>query len=390
MRQDSGADGDVIFMPDEDKATGDIGCWKILIVDDEKDVHAVTELALRNFSFEGKPLQFLHAYTGAEAVQIVAQQPDVAVILLDVIMESDDAGLSVATKIRNELGNKLVRIVLRTGQAGLFSEQQVVADYEINDYKTKAELTAQKLNMTLIGSLRNYRELAMVDKNHKSIEAKLLSNFAGSLKKYRAWKSNENHHRDLGKIFATDGSRIETPSMEQFIEGLISQTTALLRVQQNALLSHAAGNPGTKLELTDADDFSEYEFVPQQEIPSILRGICKHGALVTFFFNHGFDSLLTTPLDVSPDGKTIIFTCGNNIEDNHKLLKADKINCISSKNMVNICFIMNGVKPVKHQGSAAFLANVPDFLFRLQRREYHRLTLPLSKPLRASIPLPQE
>ncbi len=392
MKQNSGDDGDVIFKPDENKTVADTGCWKVLIVDDEKDVHAVTELALRNFSFEGKPLQFLHAYTGAEAVQIMADQPDVAVILLDVIMESDDAGLSVATTIRNELNNKLVRIVLRTGQAGLFSEQKVVGDYDINDYKTKAELTAQKLFMTIVVSLRNYSDLAMIDKSHRLMEAKLLSNFADSLKKYRTWKSNENHNRDLEKIFTAHGSQIEWPSTEQFIEGLISQTTALLHTQQNALLNRTLPGAQThKLELADADDFSEYEFIHHHaEILSILHDMCKHRTLVNFFFNHSFDSLLTSLLDISPDGKTIIFECGSDGEENRKLLEADKINCVSSKNMVNICFILNGVKPVKHQGHTAFLADVPDSLFRLQRREYHRLTVPLVRPLRASIPLMQE
>ena len=131
------------------------GCWKVLIVDDEPEVHAVTRLALNDFSFQQKKLEFISAYSGAEAKKVLAAQPDIAVVLLDVVMETDDAGLLVASHIRETLHNHFVRIILRTGQPGQAPERQVIVNYDINDYKSKTELTAQKLFTVMMSSLRS-------------------------------------------------------------------------------------------------------------------------------------------------------------------------------------------------------------------------------------------
>jgi len=170
-KRNSVAEGsDVVFAPDEEKAASDNGYWKVLIVDDEQEIHAVTELALRNFSFEAKSLQFLHAYSGAEAIRIIADQPDIAVIFLDIVMESDDAGLAVAKSIRTELNNKTVRIILRTGQAELAPKQSIIVAYEISAYKSKTDLTAQKLFSTVVGSLRSYRDLVALEGYRRGLE----------------------------------------------------------------------------------------------------------------------------------------------------------------------------------------------------------------------------
>lgn len=97
--------------------------WKILLVDDEPDVHKVTEIVLRNFKFEGRPLEILNAYSGSEARTILQNHQDIAVALVDVVMESDDAGLNLVDHIRNETDNHRVRLVLRTGQPGQAPEE---------------------------------------------------------------------------------------------------------------------------------------------------------------------------------------------------------------------------------------------------------------------------
>ncbi|MCC6072046.1 PAS domain-containing protein [Massilia sp. GCM10020059] len=134
--------------------------WRILIVDDDVDVHVVTKFALSSANFQGRRLSFLHAYSGKEALAILRDTPDVAMMLLDVIMETDDAGLRVARQVREELHNDLVRIVLRTGQPGQAFEHGVIVDYDINDYWCKADLTTRKLFTTVISSLRAYAALA--------------------------------------------------------------------------------------------------------------------------------------------------------------------------------------------------------------------------------------
>ncbi|MDR1888692.1 MAG: hypothetical protein LBQ81_04850, partial [Zoogloeaceae bacterium] len=69
--------------------------WRVMIVDDEPEIHAITRLALSGFSFEGRPLEFISAQSGAEAKTRIAEYPDTAIVLLDVVMETEDAGLEV-------------------------------------------------------------------------------------------------------------------------------------------------------------------------------------------------------------------------------------------------------------------------------------------------------
>lgn len=407
LKRDDAAADDLVFAPDEIKAANEDGCWNVLIVDDEKEVHHVTELALRNFSFEGKSLRFFHAYTGAEAFRIMADNPDIAVMFLDVVMESDDAGLILAKRVRTELGNNLVRIVLRTGQAGLAPAQEVIISHEINDYKTKTELTAQKLFTTLVGSLRSYRDLVAIESNRRLTAQKLLATFASSLRNYCDWVAGDSNRRSLEKIVTPNGSWFEMPAMEQFIEGVLTQTRAVLQEQQDAppyrgAIPPAADSTGARVRQPvpagglaaepappDEDEYSEYESTSLAETLAILRGMRAAGSLITLSFNRGDDFLLTSLLEVSPDGKTMILDYGSNMEMNRKALQTGKINCISSKQRIKIQFILNGVVPVKYQGRDAFLGKVPDSLFRLQRREYYRLTTPMANPLRANIPLPQ-
>lgn len=136
-----------------------------MIVDDEAEVHNLTIFAFDNFQFDGKSIKFLSAYNGREAKQLIEENPETAMILLDVIMETDDAGLQVVKYIRDVLGNKLVRIILRTGQPGQVPEDVVILDYDIDDYKTKTELTAKKLFTNVVTALRAFRTLKTLEAN---------------------------------------------------------------------------------------------------------------------------------------------------------------------------------------------------------------------------------
>jgi len=139
--------------------------WKVMIVDDERDIHEVTRLALDGFVFQGKTLSFLSAYSGAEAKALLDTHPDTAVIFLDVVMEEHDSGLQVVKYIRQTQKNHLVRIILRTGQPGQAPEQSVIVNYDINDYKLKVELTQQRLFVSMVASLRSYYDLLRIELN---------------------------------------------------------------------------------------------------------------------------------------------------------------------------------------------------------------------------------
>lgn len=144
--------------------------WKILIVDDDESVHTITKTVLSDFEFDSKGVIFISAFNGDEAKKILENEENISLILLDVVMEEDNAGLKLAQIIREELQNHTVRIVLRTGQPGYAPIRQVIDEYDINDYKEKTELTADKLYSTVISSLRNYRDLTLLERKNAIIE----------------------------------------------------------------------------------------------------------------------------------------------------------------------------------------------------------------------------
>ncbi|MDH5444444.1 MAG: response regulator [Gammaproteobacteria bacterium] len=133
--------------------------WKVLIVDDDDVVHQVTSMVLSDYSFEGEPVQILKSYSGFECRRIMQNSPDIAVVIMDVVMETDTAGLDAIKYIREELGNHSVRIIVRTGQPGQLPEKIIVAEYDINGYLEKADLTAAKLYDNLDSSLQAYKEI---------------------------------------------------------------------------------------------------------------------------------------------------------------------------------------------------------------------------------------
>ena len=181
--------------------------WKIMIIDDEIEVHHVTRLALKRIVFEDKNIEFISAYSAREAKELLQKQEDIAVILLDVVMEEEDAGLTLAHYIRNELNNKLVRIILRTGHPGQAPEEKVILDYDINDYREKTELTTQKLQSTMITALRSFRDLSIIDMSR----------------------------RGLHKMIESSATIFEFQSLGKFASGVLTQLVALLRLQPSSL-----------------------------------------------------------------------------------------------------------------------------------------------------------
>jgi response regulator RpfG family c-di-GMP phosphodiesterase len=191
---------EIMFAEDTDEIIELQGKWKVLIVDDEPEIHAVTKLALGDFVFQEKDLEFISAFDGEEAKRMFREHDDIAVVLLDVVMETDDAGLQVAEYIRNEMHNHFTRIILRTGQPGQAPEREVIINYDINDYKSKTELTAQKLFTVVISALRSYRDIIVIEENRQGLE----------------------------KIISASADLFSLRSLEGFIEGIVQQFASLL------------------------------------------------------------------------------------------------------------------------------------------------------------------
>ncbi|MBP7283643.1 MAG: DUF3369 domain-containing protein [Leptospiraceae bacterium] len=200
---------EILFASEEDEDTTNsphLETWKILIVDDEKEIHSVTKMALADFQFENRKLEFVSAYSGKEAKDILKDNRNFALILLDVVMESDHAGLEVVKYIRKDLGNNLSRIILRTGQPGQAPEEKVILEYDINDYKSKTELTATRLFTTVVASLRAYKDIVTIERSRKGLE----------------------------KIIQASSSIFEMQTLEKFISGVLTQLVSLLNLQEDS------------------------------------------------------------------------------------------------------------------------------------------------------------
>lgn len=182
--------------------------WKVLICDDEKEVHSITKTVLRDMSFKNKKLELISAYSGEEAISILKNDNNIAVILLDVVMETDYAGLEVVKTIRNELKNNSIRIVLRTGQPGYAPEKEVIRDYDINDYKEKTELTDVKLYTTLMSALRSYKDITSIQRSKKGLE----------------------------KIIDATKDIYAKTSLELFSDGVLTQIVSILKLNGHSFL----------------------------------------------------------------------------------------------------------------------------------------------------------
>ena len=181
---------------------------KVLIVDDDEDVHQATTFALQGLEILGHPLVFLHAYSGAEAGRILVQEHNIAVILLDVVMESEDAGLRLVEYIRKTLALSAPRIILRTGQPGYAPELSAVRDYDINDYKTKNELTRTRLFTSVTAAIRSYDQICKLDASRRGLEL----------------------------IVSASGRLVAENGLQAFAAGIITQIAALLGVGAEGLV----------------------------------------------------------------------------------------------------------------------------------------------------------
>lgn len=210
-------DDEIVQFIDEPSDRGcaaPIDSWRILIVDDEHDVHEATRLALRDLTVEGRPLTFLHAYCAQEARAILAQDRLVAVVLLDVVMESEDAGLQLVRWIRGELGNPSVRLILRTGQPGYAPELETIRGFDINDYRTKSELTRVRLFTSLTVAIRAYWQLHQIEMSRRGLEL----------------------------IVEASAGLIQLRALQQFAEGVVTQVCALLNMAPEGLICVSSAN----------------------------------------------------------------------------------------------------------------------------------------------------
>ncbi len=240
MQASENSNDDFLFIDDSDEdeiLDGDgREAWQVLIVDDDPEIHSVTQLALSDLVVLGRRLEYLHAYSGQDACTLIEQNDNIVLVLLDVVMETDDAGLNVVKHIRENLLRQDIRIVLRTGQPGYAPEESVIKEYDINDYKTKTELTRRKLVTTVYAAIRSYQQIATVTENRKGLE----------------------------KIVSGSANLIELHSITDYCQGVLQQLTKL--IDQDIECLFCARGQGI---IDNADDLSFY-IIAQQGFSTIL------------------------------------------------------------------------------------------------------------------------
>ena len=228
MQASEETNDDFLFIDDSDEdeilenSTSDT--WKVLIVDDDPEIHSVTQLALSDLVVLGQRLEYIHAYSGRDACQLIEQHHDIVLVLLDVVMETDDAGLNVVKHIRETLSRQDIRIVLRTGQPGYAPEESVIKDYDINDYKTKTELTRRKLVTTVYAAIRSYQQIETVTQNRIGLE----------------------------KIIGAAADLLELHSVHEYAEGVLTQLQLLTDSSSSIFCARGQGI------VEGADDLSLY------------------------------------------------------------------------------------------------------------------------------------
>lgn len=225
--------------------------WKVAIIDDDPAVHEGTRFALSDYSLHGQGIEIISAYSAAEGRTMLREHPDLAVILLDVIMETDSAGLDLVEFIRNDIKNETVRIILRTGQPGQAPERRVIVDYDINDYKAKTELTADKLFTSLTAALRSYQQLERMVQTRRGLE--IIIDAASTLYDFK--------------------------SMQRLAEGVLTQIASLLNVDcAGILVLRDSGDPDDRYSiLAGSGCYSQFIGTKARDaLDADLRDLVEH------------------------------------------------------------------------------------------------------------------
>lgn len=183
--------------------------FHVVLVDDDPDVHDVSRLAMRQFRVYGLPIRLHSAMSKAEGIAVLEGltlgRPDISlasVALVDVVMETEHAGLELCRHIREVMENRTLQITVRTGQPGVAPERAVLDRYDIQGYLAKTEATEDKLYTVVKAGVREAYFIglsrALQDLVHFLVPA--ASSRARIAERMRTWEQRAREHRAGGPV----------------------------------------------------------------------------------------------------------------------------------------------------------------------------------------------
>jgi response regulator RpfG family c-di-GMP phosphodiesterase len=334
--------------------------WKVLVVDDEPDIRALTRLSLCDFSFDGRELEFLEAASAYEAKALLARHNDIAMALIDVVMETEDAGLRLVEHIRGELGNAMIRLVIRTGQPGVAPERFVIDNFDIDDYKDKTELSATRLYTTVRSALKAYRDLRAIELNRLGLERVLGA--VPSL--YRSLNASLNlfFKGVLTQIIGL--CNLDESSFIQTIDGLVATFDG-----DQATIQAATGDlPGTE----------RFETIRQACAEMILHG--KESAAL-----RGNAVVVPLVVDARPVGFVYVEPKGKLSDSDRKLIQVMAQQCASALENLRLHFNLHEA----YDSAIDMLAEVAEFKDKTTGDHINRIDY-LTRVIALELGLPAE
>lgn len=143
--------------------------WKLLVVDDEPEARRLVGLHLSDFSFASRPLEIIEATSAREARLKLREHRDIAVALIGAMAESDESGLKLVEFIREKLGNRLIRLIVRADKPETALDRSFIDGFDIDDCQDTRQLAASQLYTTVRARIKSYRDLQTIELNRHGL-----------------------------------------------------------------------------------------------------------------------------------------------------------------------------------------------------------------------------
>nr|WP_273546206.1 MULTISPECIES: EAL domain-containing protein [unclassified Xanthobacter] len=250
----------------------------ILSVDDDELFQRSLRQSLTRFRYRDAEVVFLSANSAGQAAKVLSERSDVALVLLDVVMETDDAGLRLVRTIREVMGNAEIRIILLTGQPGMAPMQMSLEQFDISDYWLKTDLSNARLHSILVSNLRTWEQIRALNRARRGLQG----------------------------IVEASNSLARATGFQDFACRMILQLATLFGVQADGIVCVRgdSGEPGVARIIGSAGRFQEAVGQPLEALEDDgIRGLLHEA--------------LSSRQSLACDDSQVIFLAGTELEHDH-------------------------------------------------------------------------